>query len=300
MSLDTHRLRSFLHVVELGSLSAAARRAHLSQPALSRHVQQLEEDMGVALFERTGRGMRVTDAGALLAERARPLLTQLEQLASEVAAQAEVVTGSVSLAVPPSVGMALPADVIEVFREAHPKVALRVVVALSGAIHDALVRGSLDLGILYQPVRSPAVRTEALWRESLWCVGGPGEFEKGSALRLRGVLAEPLILPAPRHGLRAFVEGHAARLGAGVDVPVEADSLQLLLELVRRGAGRTLLPARAFADELAAGRLSAARVTHPALERKTLLAWSAERHMSRAGRALAEVVRGRARRRRKG
>lgn len=82
--METHLLRSFLHVAELGNLSRASERLHLSQPALSRQIKQLEQSLGVELFERTGRGVRLTDAGELLERRARPLLADLEVLAAEV------------------------------------------------------------------------------------------------------------------------------------------------------------------------------------------------------------------------
>lgn len=296
MSLDSHRLRSFLHVAELGSMSRAARRVNLSQPALSRHIALLESEVGVPLFERTGRGVRLTEAGRILAERAGPLLGELEQLASEVAARAHEVTGSVRVAVPPSVGVRVPAAIIERFRDLHPRVSLRVVVALSGAVHDGLLRGSLDLGILYQPVRSAALRTEPLWRESLLLVAPAGQLDRDRPVRLRDALTGPLVLPGPRHGLRALVERYAARLDVTLEVPVEVDALQLSLVLIRRGVGRALLPERAVANELAHGRLSVAPIVEPDVERTTLLAWPRERLQSRAASALADVLRDEVRR----
>lgn len=270
--IQPHLLASFLRVVEEGTVGRAAVRVGVTQPALSRQIRQLEDTLAVRLFDRTGRGMRLTAAGATLVEHARKLLTDLDRLADAVRAQDARISGRVSFAIPPSLGAHVPADVAEICRHRYPDVELRVVVALTGAVYDNIISGRLDLGVVYHPVRSAHLQAEPLARETLGLVTRADEALSPGGPSLEEALREPLVLPSERHGLRRVVAGYAAREGLHLDVAVEADSLVVLLELVRRGVGRTLLPRRALEADLQAGTLGWTPVLSPRLERTTALA----------------------------
>ncbi len=285
-------LRAFTQVAALGQLGRAAQRLHLTQPALSRQIKQLEQALGVTLFRRTGRGMELTEAGALLQERAPPLLKSLDQVAAELSERSEAIAGPVVLAVPPSIGSGLAADMVERCRRRYPAIELRLVVALSGAVREGLLRGRYDLGLLYEPLPRADLEIERLWQERLWCVAHPeAGLDPQRAIRMAEVLGDSLVLPGARHGLRLLVEEQAARLELRPRVAVEVDSLRVLVELVRRGVGRTLLPRHAVATELAAGLVSIAPVIRPVLRRLTMLGWPRAVAPSPAVLAVAEVVR---------
>ncbi len=288
--MDTHLLRSFLHVAELGNLSRASERLHLSQPALSRQIKQLESGLGVALFARTGRGVRLTQAGAILAAKARPILLQLDGLASEVSASAQEVTGNVRLAVPPSFGVGLTIDILESYRARYPKVHVEVSVALSGAVQDGLLEDRLDVGVLYPPMRSRSLESETLWTEQLDLVGAPGLFSS-VPISFAQALSYPLLLPSRPHGLRLVVEGYAAQHGGALQVELEVNSLRMLVEMLHRGLGVAFLPRRAVSAELEAGLVSAVSVHLPVLRRQTALAWSAQRPLTQATQLLRDQIR---------
>ena len=287
--MDTEKLRSFLHVAELGSLSKAAKRLHISQPALSRQVSLLEEEVSAQLFERTGRGMALTAAGRTLASRGRALLSQLEQLQQEVAAESAQISGAVRLAIPPSLGVLLPADVVQSVRKSHPQIDVQVIIALSGAVADGLSRGDLDLGVLYASVSSPQLQTEPLYKDVLWLVG-PRKAKLKEPVTLKQALLHPMILPTRRHGLRLLVEAQAAQRGLPVDVRAQIDGLRLLVELVVRGEGFSLSPRGAIEAELKAGRLTAAPVIRPKLQRTALLGRPAHRPITPAAQVLADAI----------
>lgn len=290
--MDLRQLKSFLHVVELGSLSRAAERLAVTQPALSRQIRLLEEDLGVPLLVRTGRGVIPSEAGQRFEARIRPLVADLEAAAVEVAEEARQVSGSLVLAVPPSISAEQTADLLELYRGRYPRVAVRVVVALSGGVRDGLLKGRLDLGIIYHPATSSNLVTEDLWTERLLLVG-PSSAGLGREMEVpfAKVATKPLVLPGPRHGLRAVVDAYALRQGLEVRTVVEAESLRLQLELVRRGVGFTLLPLRVVAGEVAAGHLGVANVTDPPLERTAALAWARDFRPSRAAQAMAALIR---------
>ncbi len=289
--MDQNLLQSFLQVAELGNMSRAAERLHLSQPALSRQIRQLENSLGVPLFERTGRGVRLTRAGEFLEVRARPLVAQLEQLASDVAARAAEVSGPLRFAVPPAFGADRIADLIEAYQSRYPRVRVQVRVALSGTIHEDLRRGALDLGVLYSPIRSRALATEPLWTEHLCAIGAPDLLMDPDPHAFADVLEHPVLLPSSTHGLRILVEAHAARLGATIDVHTEVDALRFLVELVRRGRGVTFLPRRTVQAEVDQGTLRAVDLRDEPLERDTLLAWTTDRPRSQATQAMMELMR---------
>lgn len=288
--LDQEHLENFLHVVELGSLSRAAERAHITQPALSRQIKLLEGDVGCELFERTGRGMLPTVQGRRLEARVRPLLAQLSSLRSEF--RNAPISGPLTFAVTPSVGMAWTARLIGDFRERYPEVDLRVAVALSGSMGEAILRGKFDIGVLYSPAGSSQLERVELWREELmFLCQKTHPLACRKSIGLKQALAERLILPSSQFGIRALLEQHASALGATVQTAFEIDSVQLAMELVRQGRGQVLLTERALSD-VQARNLVAVRMRRPTLFRAAELVASEGALRRPAVRAFWEFVRG--------
>lgn len=284
--LNPDQLAYFLAVSELGSLSRAAARLHLTQPALSRHIKALEQELGCPLFERTGRGMRATQAGRRLEERARPLLSQLVSLGADIA---EVpVRGEVTLAVTPSLGLGWTADALQDFRSAYSDVRVRISVQLSGAVAETLARGLADLVVFYGPA-SVGVETVSMWTERVLFVCHHRHPLAGQDwVGCRSVLETPLLLPYFRDGLRLMLEQQAIAMGIELDVPIEANSLQLGLELARRGLGSMVLTERAAAD-LSARQLLTIPIRRPSLTRTAHLGWHAP-VLSPAAAALRDAL----------
>ena len=130
--MDFKRLRSFQEVAAAGSLSHASDRLRLAQPALSRHISLLEQEIGVPLFTRHGRGMQLTEAGAALLARIEGPLRQLERAAAEVRTLSGVVSGHVAVGMMPTAATALGGDLVQQMAERIPDVALRIVEAYDG------------------------------------------------------------------------------------------------------------------------------------------------------------------------
>jgi LysR family nitrogen assimilation transcriptional regulator len=285
--LDPEHLRNFLHVVDAGSLSGASKRAHITQPALSRQMGLLEEEVGVLLFERTGRGMLPTLDGRRFEQRVRPLVKELDTLARDFS-KAEI-AGPLSVGVSPSIGMAWVARVVELFQKKYPKASLRLGVILSGAMGEAIISGTYDLGILYSPTGHRGLSTVLLWEEALFLLE-KGRPERNSRnISVDEVLARPLILPSSRYGLRALLEREATARGIDLQPVLEVDSVQLALALVRQGLGQYVMTERAVRD-VRPGSLLARRVGRPPLTRVAELA-STEASLERpVVRAFSEFV----------
>ncbi|MBS8273677.1 LysR family transcriptional regulator [Thalassospira tepidiphila] len=290
--MDIKQLRSFVHIAELGSLSRAAERLNLSQPALSRQVNLLEESLDTKLLERTGRGVKLTEAGQMLAERARVILTDLARLEADLSARSSQVTGHVHVGVPPSAGIVITGALIENLRDRYPDLNVTVAEDLTGDVQEGLLSGRLDIGILHDGMISRSLYAEPLWREDLFLISHPSQVgEQETEIAYEDVLSLPLIMPTNKHGLRAMMQEAAFRAGRPLTPVVEADALRVLIDLVTRNLGHTVLPRSSLVQELSTGRLTARRITNPQLSRKVMLSWLQERPLSAGGKAVVDTLR---------
>lgn len=288
--MNLNYLRSFVRVAEAGSLSRAAELLDLSQPALSRQIRLLEEEMGVPLLVRTGRGVKPTCSGEQLRDSAYRILEEMVNLRRAVREPSQT-AGQLSVGIPPSAGATIAGPLIERFHRQHPAVSLRVVEDLTGAIQDALISGILDLGILYEGALNSSLHTERIKIEELVLVGpAEGEIPLLPSVGLDDLPHYPMILPGPRHGLRAIVEQAAFRAGIRLNIVIEVESLPLLLEFVQRGLGYTILSREVCQPLLDKGSLSSAAIAYPTLNRGWVLAWRKDAVLSTAAVAMVAAI----------
>lgn len=281
--MDNRQLKTFLKIAELGSITRAADALGLAQPSLSQQLLRLEDELGAKLFRRTARGVTTTEAGRLFQEHARRILQIHQEALDDLHKLQGEASGQVSLAMPVSVSLVLGATLLEAAMKHTPQISLRLMEAFSGHIRTWLDHAEIDLGVLYDvgPVRRLSVRPIA--REELFVVGPPGALGGLEASVGARALAElPLILPGPEHGLRQFLEREAHRLHVQLKVTAEIDALRHMLKLVGSGHGYTVLSLPAAADELAAGRVSIARLEDGGVRRTVCLVRNPERDITRA------------------
>jgi len=289
--MDIAQLRTFIHVAELGSLNKAAGRLRIAQPALSRQIRLLEEELGVRLFDRHGRGMALTEEGRDTLRHATRVVAALEELKASAAGPGTALGGHVAIGLPPTVADIVSVPLVAAFRAQHPKVMVQLVSAYSGYLLDWLYRGEIDLAMLYDPRASYALRAEPLMRERLFLIGPAGAgLAKDRPVPFRQAAGEPLLLPSHRQGLRVILEKAALDLGVTLNVIVETDSYTSLKDLVRHGHGCTILPFAPIREDVAAGRLTAAPLTDPAPARQLVLAYPSDRQVSRAARYAGETL----------
>ncbi|MBS9403817.1 LysR family transcriptional regulator [Halomonas sp. TRM85114] len=167
--MEFRQLSYFVAVVETGSISAASRRVHIAQPALTRQIRLLEEDFETRLFDRHARGMRLTVAGQALYEEACELLDRRTQLKARLAALGQGVVGKVSLGVTVThLWVPQVAGLLGRFRDRYPQVAFEIFPLLSGPQLERLQAGQLDAGILYLDDETlPGIATRLLQRDHL-------------------------------------------------------------------------------------------------------------------------------------
>ena len=289
--MDISQLRTLIHVAELGSLSKAADRMRIAQPALSRQMRLLEEELGVRLFVRHGRGMVITEQGRDVLAHAVRVMTELDEIRARTSDANAPLTGQIAIGMPPTVGDIISVPLVTAFGKAHPKVMLRLVSAYTGYLLDWLHRGEIDVAILYDPRAARSVRSQPLLLENLFLIGPrKAGFSIARAIPFKQLDGKRLLLPSVRHGLRTIVERCATEAGISLDVAVEANSYATLKDLVRRGHGWTILPLAPIHDDIVARRLTAAALIDPVPTRRLVLSYPADRPVSRLARFAGETI----------
>lgn len=289
--MEISQLRTLIHVAELGSLSKAADRLHVAQPALSRQIRLLEEELGVRLFDRHGRGMTVTDQGRDVLRHALRVMAGLEEIRSTVSDADAPLRGHVSIGMPPTVADLLSEPLVAAFRSNHPEATLRIVSAYSAYLLDWMHRGEIEAAILYDPKSARTLRTQPLLEEVLFLIGPPGSgLSQDVPVDFRALEGRRLLLPSHGHGLRTILDRCAAESGFALHVPVEADSYSTLKSLVGSGHGSTVLPLAPIHGDLAAGQLCAAPLRNPVPMRRLVLSWPADRPVPRLARFAGQVL----------
>lgn len=288
--MDLHRLRSFVAIAEQRSFSKAASLLRIAQPALSRQIKLLEEELGVPLLVRTGRGAVPTAAGEVLADHARRLLRGAADLAEAVRGAGTEPSGPLSLGVPSSLGMALLPLLGLACRQRYPKLRLHLVEGFSASIHEWILSGRLDMAILYETsAMGPLVMTPLL-EEEIVLVGPAGAFSTNARVPPAMISALPLVLPARPHRLRLMIDSLALAHGCPLDPVLEIDALPALIGAVRLGGMHTLLPYAPVADMVGRGELAVAAIASSLTTRRLSLARPTDKVASPAAQALEGLV----------
>jgi LysR family nitrogen assimilation transcriptional regulator len=290
--MDLKRLRYFVCVSELGSFTLAARNLGIAQPALSRHIRQLEAECGSPLLRRNGRGAELSDVGRIVLEHGRPLLEQVDRLEAGLKAAKGAPAGAVNVGMPPSVCMILVEPLFQRVRRELPGIRLHISEAFSGDVKEWLVGGRLDIGVLYSPGRAAALVGQHLLVEDLFLCCAPSAIDAAEpSVTLADALRSPLILPGRPHGLRVLVDSVCAEAGLAANVVLELDSMATIKTLARQGDVATILPYCGVHREVANGTIVARRIVSPSLTRTLIVGETVRRPKTPATSAVVKCLR---------
>jgi len=280
--MDIKQLRALLAIAETGSATRAAELLRIVQPAVSRHVRLLEEELGVELFERERHGMVLTETGRTLVEYGRRALQELDRAKAEITPTKGVITGTAAIGLLPSTCELLAAELVATVKAKHPQLTVRLNVGYAGNVLQWLEAGDVEAALLYGTKASSTLQVEALLDEQLYLIGPPGTLDPGSEQAVENMRDLPLVLPNAPHGLRSVVDHACAVAGISPTIAVETNSLSVQKALVSKGFGHTVLPSSAVSEELEKGTLSGAPILSPNLSRRIVLAQAAGRRLSPA------------------
>lgn len=269
--MDLRHLTYLLAVADHGGFSAAAKAIFVSQPALSLAVKQLEDELGVELLHRLGRGVRLTPAGAALVGPARQVLRDVETARAEVSAIAALVSGSLALGSLPTLAADPLAALVGNFRAAHPGVVVDLAAPEDTAELVALLQdGQCEIGLLEGGRLPDSLTAHELGSQGLSVIYPPGTIRPHAHLLVEELEHVPLIAAPEGTSSRRLLDEAFAAVGLTPLVVVVAAQRESILPLVLAGAGAALVP-----DSLArqATLLGAVTATpRPSISRRLVLA----------------------------
>jgi LysR family nitrogen assimilation transcriptional regulator len=272
--MDVKQLQYFILVAEHGSFSIAAFSANVGQPAISRQIKALEEEVGSPLFLRNGRGIALTRAGRRLIDHAKDIVSRIESAKADLAEINHSISGKIALGLPPSIGSLLTTPLIKRFLNAYPAAQLSIVEGLSGHLHEWLLRGDLDLAAVYLPSVNTELFSEKLFTDNICLVSRPESGRIANTTDFKDISSLPLVLTSRAHSLRKKIEIIAQQQNVTLKIRCEIDSIESIKALVSEGYGHALLPVSLVRSELENGLLQSARVKNPDLKRDLLLVMS--------------------------
>jgi len=292
--MDLRQLRYFVAIAEEGSLSAAAQRVNVAQPSLSQHIIGVEKDLGVTLFNRSPRGMTLTQSGEILLAHARDILGAMDTAVEAVKQSGSEPQGDVTFGLPSSIAMVLSVPLAETVRLELPKVKFRAIDAMSGFIKTWLEDQSIDVGMLYDLHSVRHMNHIELMTEELHFFSAPDAWpfssRVGSPVKVSDIPKAELVLPSPHHGLRSMIDRFMKSQGVALNVVTEMDGLGQIKTLVARGSGHTILAPAAAIDFVERGDLIMAPIIEPKLIRPVYLVRNPARSMSRANQELERIT----------
>jgi LysR family nitrogen assimilation transcriptional regulator len=291
ITADLQKWRAFVAIGELGSLTRAALFLDSNQTLLSRQLNALERECGARLFNRTGRGVELSEVGLRLFPQVKALLSDAQRLEGEIRGEAREPTGRVMLGFLPSIAQPLVGRLFSAIRVRHPAVSLKVLEGSSGQVEEWLADARVDIAILYRygPTLPEAEQSLAVVDSCL--IGAPGDKRSAaSEVAFADLHGLPFILPGAPNGLRTALDAMARQQHITLAPVIEADSLPLQKSLVANERLYTVLPLHAVWSEVADGRLQAARIVDPPFQRTVAMAMSKSKGPARAVTAVAAQI----------
>ncbi|HEX7273473.1 MAG TPA: LysR family transcriptional regulator [Casimicrobiaceae bacterium] len=286
--MELRSIQYFVQVADEGSITRTADKIGIAQPALTRHIKQLEAELGTQLLTRLPRGVRLTTAGRDFLDHARAIMLEVTRASEHVRNKARAPTGRVVMGTSPTLAPLLLPRCVARARQQCPTVTLKVVEGFSPQLLDALLTGRLDLAVMTNPPRTTALALTPLCSEPLVVIAPPGVRGTRHAFSLAELSGTPFILTV---GLRTLVEQQLASFGVALRAEAEVDSVEAIRRLLVSGVGMTIMPVSAFHEEIRAGQVVAYPVEEANLHRILILARPVAEARSAAIDEIEHIVR---------
>ncbi len=271
-----YQLQIFQVVAEEGSISRAAERLYLTQPAVSQHIGALEKDLGTRLFDRGPRGVKLTASGEILGDYARCLLRLADEAYRSVARAADVQEERLRIGASPGAGVYLLPEWVNSFHRRHPSLSVTLTTAITPAIVQAILDGNIDIGIVEGEPDSDAVDAVPLWDEAIAIVVGRGHPLWGRARVDAATLSRQGFVVREEGSLTRAWESHIlGEYGITPHIVASFDSPVAIKQAIISGLGIALLPEFSIRQELTAGTLHAVKLVEGPLVRTLRLLWGA-------------------------
>lgn len=293
--MDTLALESFVAVADEASFSRAAEKLYVTQPAISKRIAGLEEDLGVALFDRLGRNLQVTEAGASLLVSARRILADIQASRDAILSLGDNVAGRLRLATSHHIGIHRLPPILKAFTQQHPAVELDLLFLDSELALDKVANGDIELAIVTLPeTNAPSLTSTLVWDDPLVIVAAPDHplaaTSNSSNNRLpsqpvSALAQHPAVLPSRNTITRRILFNALASHALPIQTALETNYLETIKMLVSVGLGWGVLPASMLDNSVVEIPLKGL-----SMRRQLGHVVRTERTLSRAGNALIDIL----------
>ncbi len=267
--MELWQLRTFCEVAETLNFTKASERLHLTQSAVSHQIKALEEELGVRLFVRGKRGVKLTEAGVSAVENARRILAEAELMRQRVAGEEMVLNGRVRVAAATQALVYIFAPLFEDFMDRHESVELifRTTANTEQTISDIL-DGIADVGFASMAVYSPRLEVTELFHDELFLVVGPKHrFAEGTNVPTKELSAERWVLFERGASIRRATDDFFKKVKVDPEKALESNDTYFVKLMVEHGLGISLMPSWTIREEVAAGKLTQLRIRGHAIRR---------------------------------
>lgn len=290
--MDLRRIRTFVTVAEQGSVSRAALRLHITQPALSRQIHDFQQELGLKLFERVGRGLVLTSEGEQLLTDCRVLLNGADTLRERAQTLLRGDSGVLNVAASPVQIEAVLSTFLHQFARHYPKVQVRLIEAVGPDILSMLERGDIHLGILLHAAQvegRPFGSHEVPPVELLAARHPLFQPRFGKTVEVRALAAHPLLLLDPGFVVRKTFDAVCRLAKLKPQIVIESRAPSNLLALAEAGHGVAVIPSVVLTHRY---KLRIARITHEGkpLREPLSIMWDKRRMLPRYGKEFCELL----------
>jgi LysR family hydrogen peroxide-inducible transcriptional activator len=288
INVTLRQLRYFDALARHGHFGRAAEACAISQPALSMQIKELEETLGGLLLERSARQVALTRLGEDLAQRARDILSSVDELGDFARASQDRLAGRLRVGMIPTIAPYLLPRIISNLTRLHPELDIRVRETLTPKLIKELAEGRLDVAIVALPVSEPSLTEVALFTENFLLVRP--RKDEGTPVPSKEMLREmKLLLLEEGHCFRAQALSFCKMQSSPREM-LDANSLSTLVQMVSAGIGVTLIPEMAMAVETRSASVSVARFKNPQPSRTIGMVWRKTSPLARQLLQISEVV----------
>ncbi len=286
--MDTQHLQAFVAIAENGSFSAAAERLHLTQPAISKRIALLEDQLRAPLFDRIGRQVALTEAGQLLLSKAKLILNEVIAAQRAIADLRGDVQGKLSIATSHHVGLHYLPPYLREFSTQYPQVKLDLHFLDSEQAYHEILQGRFDLAIVTLALQQDArINSHTLWLDQLHFVAAPNHpLAAQSHLRLADLSPHQAIMPDTNTYTTQLIKGLFDRQGQTLDITMVTNHLDTIKMMLSIGLGWGVLPRRLIDDQL-----QILDVDHPMIERPLGYIHHEQRSLNNAARMFLALLR---------
>ncbi|MBA4394361.1 MAG: LysR family transcriptional regulator [Desulfobacca sp.] len=292
--MDFRRLEVFVNVYEQKSFSKAGQTLYLAQPTVSEHIRLLEEDLGLALFDRQGKEITPTPAGRLLFQYANQLMALRQDSLRAMKQFRDIGIGDLLIGGSNIPGQYLLPGLLGQFKERFPKIRLKLVIGDSQNIQDKLLEGTIELGLVGAQVDHRQISCRHLTTDEMVCILPPGLVKGGpGTITAKELFTLPFILREKGSGTRKAMEQAFKKINLEVidlQVVAEMGSNEAIRQAVKAGVGISIISRRAVLEDLEQGRLQELKIKKLPLIRNFYLITLKQRTLSPLAKAFMEFI----------